>query len=216
MFLGHFGLAYAAKRIAPQTSLGLLFAAAQLADLAWPILLMAGIEYAQIEPGATVVTPIRFLDYPYSHGLLSLVVAGVVLGAALVALGRSRFEAFVVGALVPSHWILDWVVHVADLPLYPTGADRFGLGAWQSLAGTLLVEAVTFGAGFLIYLRCTQAVSRTGRYATFALAAFLAVAYIANVFGPPPKDLRTLEYAGIIMWLIVPWATWSDANRRVR
>jgi hypothetical protein len=51
MFIGHFGAAFGAKRVAPQTSLGWLFAASQLPDLLWPVLLLAGVERARVEPG---------------------------------------------------------------------------------------------------------------------------------------------------------------------
>ena len=51
MFLGHYGLALAAKRAAPRTSLGTLTFAAQFADELWPILLLMGLEHVRIVPG---------------------------------------------------------------------------------------------------------------------------------------------------------------------
>lgn len=67
MFLGHYAVALSAKRFAPKTSLGTLFLAAQLFDLLWPLFLLSGLEHLRIEPGNTVVTPIDFYDYPFSH-----------------------------------------------------------------------------------------------------------------------------------------------------
>ena len=69
MFLGHFALAFAAKRSARNVSLPVLFAAAQLADLLWPLFLLAGIELVRIDPGNTAFTPLDFVSYPYSHSL---------------------------------------------------------------------------------------------------------------------------------------------------
>lgn len=72
MFIGHFAVAFAAKRIAPAVSLGTLFLAAQLADLIWPALVLSGIEIVAIRPGITAMTPLDFIHYPYSHSLVAL------------------------------------------------------------------------------------------------------------------------------------------------
>lgn len=61
MFLGHFGVGFATKTVAPRTSLGSLFLAAQFIDLLWPTLLLVGAERVAISPGITRVTP---LDSP--------------------------------------------------------------------------------------------------------------------------------------------------------
>ena len=62
MFVGHFGLGFAAKQAAPRTSLGTLFLAAQFIDLLWPILLLLGLETVRIVPGLTAATPIEFTN----------------------------------------------------------------------------------------------------------------------------------------------------------
>ena len=70
MFLGHYAVGLAAKRATPELSLGLLFGAAQFADLLWPNLVLAGVEKLAIVPGATAVNPLRFVSYPsvsYTH-----------------------------------------------------------------------------------------------------------------------------------------------------
>ncbi len=67
MFIGHFGVGFAAKSVARQVSLGWLFAAAQFVDLLWPTLLLLGVERVRIAPGATAVTPLDFEHYPVSH-----------------------------------------------------------------------------------------------------------------------------------------------------
>ena len=73
MFIGHYALAFGAKRVAPMMSLGTLFLACQFADLLWPTLLVLGLEVVQIDPGNTVVTPLNFVSYPYSHSFVALV-----------------------------------------------------------------------------------------------------------------------------------------------
>ena len=72
MFIGHFAIGFAAKTAAPRVSLGTLFLAAQFIDLLWPTFLLMGLERVRIEPGATVVTPLVFEHYPWSHSLLAV------------------------------------------------------------------------------------------------------------------------------------------------
>src|SRR5689334_13497435 len=107
MVIGHFGLAFAAKRVAPRTSLGTAFVAAQLADLLWPAFLLLGWEHVRISPGANPFLTLEFTDYPWSHSLLMELVLGAALGTVYFALTRYRRGALIVAALVPSHWLLD-------------------------------------------------------------------------------------------------------------
>ncbi len=47
---------------------------------------------------------------------------------------------------VMSHWVLDYITHREDMPLAPN-AQKLGLGLWNSLAGTLVVELARFALG---------------------------------------------------------------------
>src|SRR4030081_2587258 len=112
MFIGHFGLAFGAKKAAPAASLGTLFAASQLADLVWPTLVLLGYERVEVVPGATRVTPLDFISYPYSHSLVAVVLWGFAFGGIYLAVQRARLSAAVtITALVVSHWVLDYVTH---------------------------------------------------------------------------------------------------------
>ena len=119
MFLGHFGLAFAAKRLAPRTGLGTLGAASQWVDLVWPVLVLAGVEQVRIAPGDTAYTPLAFIHYPWTHSLLMSVAWAVAAGLLYRAATGERRGALVVGLLVASHWFLDWTTHRPDLPLTP-------------------------------------------------------------------------------------------------
>jgi hypothetical protein len=213
MFIGHFALGFAAPRIAPRLSLGTAFLAAQLVDLLWPTFLLFGLETVRIAPGATAVTPLVFEHYPISHSLLAGLGWGVLLGAAYYALRRDLRAACVVALLVVSHWLLDAIVHVPDLPLVPGGDARIGFGLWNSMAGTLAVEVPLFVAGVWIYAACTRASDRTGRWAFMALVAFLALVYAGNLMGPPPPDTGALTWVGHAQWLLVAWGYWVDRHR---
>ena len=137
MFLGHFGVAFGAKRYAPTAGLGVLFLAAQFVDVLWPTLLLLGVERVAIVPGITTVTPLDFQHYPVSHSLAAVIGWAALLGGAYYAMFRSRRAAWVIAALVVSHWFLDLVVHRPDLPLAPGHEARLGLGLWNSLPAIL-------------------------------------------------------------------------------
>ena len=217
MFVGHFALGMGAKKIVPEVSLGTLFLAGQFADLLWPTLLLAGVEVVRIQPGVTAVTPLVFVRYPYSHSLLALVGWAIAFALVYLALRRSRVAAAVtLGALVLSHWLLDFVVHRPDLPLTPGGSERFGLGLWDSLPATLAVELLLFIAGVALYARSTEALDRQGRWGFWCLVAFLLIVYFANLFGPPPPNVNAVAWTTQAMWLLVLWGWWVDRHRRSR
>ena len=211
--MGHFAVGFAAKAAAPRTSLGTLFAAAQCVDLVWPTFLLLGWEEVKIEPGATVVTPLDFAFYPYTHSLTGAAAWAVAAGLVYYAVRRYGRGALVVGAAVISHWFLDLVMHRPDLPLTFTGTTRVGLGLWNSLAGTLIVELGLLAAGVLIYLRATRARDGVGKWALAGLVGFLLVVYAANVLGPPPASVSMIAWGAQLLWLVVLWAFWVDRHR---
>ena len=213
MFLGHFAVGFGAKRAAARPSLGTYFMAAQFVDLLWPILLLLDLERAEIEPGITFVTPIDFVSYPISHSLVMSIVWGLLFGLVYWVIRKDVRSAAVLGLCVLSHWVLDLIVHRPDLPILPTDEPKVGLGLWNSLPGTLLVEGLLFAIGVWMYVRVTRARNRVGRFAFWALVAFLAVIYAMNVFGPPPPDITAGAWAGLSMWLLVLWGYWVDRNR---
>jgi hypothetical protein len=155
MFLGHFGVALAAKKAAQKASLGTFVLAAQLADLLWPIFLLFGWEQVRIAPGNTRVIPLEFTSYPYSHSLVAQLLWGLAIGIVYFAFRRDARSALVLAVIVPSHWVLDYVAHRPDLPILPGGA-RYGLGMWNSLPLTLIVECALYGAGIAVYLKTTR------------------------------------------------------------
>jgi membrane-bound metal-dependent hydrolase YbcI (DUF457 family) len=214
VFLGHFAVAFAAKKLSPTVSLGTLVLAAQLADLVWPLLVFAGIERFEIVPGATAFTPLFFSHYPYSHSLVALLAWGIALGGTYALVRRARLRAAILlGALVVSHWVLDYVTHAPDMPLTIGGADKVGLGLWNSIPGTLLAEALLLVAGAVVYARATVARDRVGRFAFYGLLAFLIAVYIASFAGPPPPSVAAVAGPALAMWLLVAWGYWIDRHR---
>ena len=213
MFIGHFAVAFAARRAAPAVSLGWLMLAAQFIDLLWPSLLMLGVERVRIAPGATAVTPLAFEHYPWSHSLAMVALWALVVGGLWLALRRDRRGALVLALLVLSHWLLDAVVHAPDLPLVPGGTARIGLGLWDSVAASQTLEVALFAFGVALYARSTRALDGIGRFGLWALVAFLLLIQWANVAGPPPPDVRALAWVGQLQWLLVLWSGWIDRHR---
>ena len=214
MFIGHFGIGFAAKAVAPNVSLGSLFLAAQFIDLVWPTLLLIGLERVRIEPGITRVTPLDFVHYPISHSLLAVVIWAVLFAAVYFFLRRRPRAAIVLGLAVVSHWLLDLIVHRPDLPLYPGSTQLFGLGLWSSVGATLAVELPIFAVGLWLYLRATEALDAVGRWALWALVVFLVAIYLANLIGEPPPNVTVLAWVGQAQWLLVVWGYWVDRHRR--
>lgn len=214
MFLGHFALAMAAKKVAPKASLGMLVLSAQFADCLWPVLLLLGIEQVRIVPGITRVTPLDFVSYPISHSLLMQLVWGLLLSTIYFYWRRDTRTAMVVGALLPTHWLLDYFSHRPDMPLYP-GGPKVGLGMWNSLPFTLAVEFGLFTAGFILYLTATESKGKRN-YAFWYLVMFLAAAYVASLAGPPPPNVNALALSALGLWLTIPWAAWADRPRQPR
>ena len=128
MFVGHLAAALTGRTVTRGTSLVWFVAAANLVDLIWPLLLIAGIERVRIDPGNTAFTPLAFESYPWTHSLLMGVVWGIALAALSRQCGAPPSAARRIGARVGSHWVL---------------ADH-GLTAWPKTSGS---------RGFHIYAR---------------------------------------------------------------
>jgi membrane-bound metal-dependent hydrolase YbcI (DUF457 family) len=212
MFVGHYAVALAAKRAAPRAPLPLLVFSSFWIDLLWPVLLLVGVEEVRIDPGNTAFTPLDFVSYPVTHSLIAVVGWGILVGLAAGRRWRDRAAAVAAAGLVVSHWILDWVTHRPDLPLWP-GGPRVGLGLWDSVGATLLVEGVMLAAGIWLYSGVTRPSRPRGRWAFLALNLFFVVVWAANVLGPPPPSVGAIAVSALALWLLVPWAGWIDRNR---
>jgi hypothetical protein len=215
MFIGHFATGLAAKKVAPNASLGTLFLAAQFIDLLWPVLLLLGIESVAVDPGNTVVTPLNFTHYPISHSMLGVLFWAVLFGGIYFVSKKDAMTSVWLSILVFSHWLLDLFTHRPDLPLAPgQGITKVGLGLWNSLVGTLVLELGLFAAGIYLYLHSTKSKNKTGLYAFWVLIVFLLIVYVNNIFGPPPPaDVTIIGFVGLSQWLLVIWAYWIDRNR---
>ena len=204
MFIGHFAAGFIGSRIEPRLRLGTAFVAAQLPDVLWPVLLLTGAERASIVPGDTVVTPLRFDYYPWSHSLLMVAVSAVVFGLLVRRKGGGPRAGLVAGMLVASHWLLDVVSHRPDVPLMPDAGPLLGMGLWNSFAATVLVEGALFAGAVAFYVR-----GRRVAWGFWSLVGTLLALYAANLLGPPPPSMTAVALSGL---LAVP-LFWFWANR---
>ena len=216
MFIGHYALGLAAKRLAPRTSLGTLFVAPTLADLLWPVFLLLGWERVSPSGVTNPFLTLTFDAYPVSHSLLALIgwsALYALLYRARTGYGRG---AIVVGLLVVSHWLLDFVTHVPDMPLYP-GGPKVGLGLWHSVPGTVIIEGLMFAAGVAIYAATTRPRDGVGRIGLGVLVLVLAAAYVGSLFSPPPP-MPALAIGAIVFGGFSWWGRGGeiDTGRRAR
>ena len=214
MFIGHFGVGFAAKRIDNKPSLGTLFIATQFIDLLWPFFLILGIEKVEIKPGISAMNPFDFTYYPFSHSLLGVLVWALLFGVVYFLFKKNFKSALVLGALVISHWVLDLIVHIPDLTIFPGGSIKVGFGLWNSVTATIIIEGLIFLVGIYLYFKSTKAENKKGKFALWSLVIFLILVYVMNIIGPPPNSAEAIGYVGLSQWLIIAWGYWADRNRK--
>ena len=220
MFIGHYAVGMAAKKVAPGLNLGLLFIACQWLDHVWPIFVLLGIEKVRVDHHATVVTPLDFQYYPFSHSLLMTVVWAVLLGGAYLLIKKNFRNALILGAVVMSHWVLDWITHRPDMPISLDGV-KVGLGLWNSLYGLFMIEVSLFAGGIILFLKSRNRPSKNQQIGFWVLIVFMSLIYLGNIFGlKPPEDTSPLLIAGpaLALWLFVlgAWAVDSKSGKGAR
>ncbi len=212
MFVGHLAVSLTAKVAEPRASLGTLLAASFGLDLLWPFLLFAGVETVSVAPGNTAFTPLAFESYPWSHSLLMAVVWGGLAATVMYGLGRGGRVALIVGTVVLSHWILDFITHRPDLPLWP-GGPKFGLGLWNSIPATILVEGAVFLAAIGFYVRASKPRDRAGTWSLWALVALTGLIWVSQPWSPPPPGANSVAAVVLAMLLFPFWGAWIDRHR---
>jgi hypothetical protein len=217
MLLGHFGVAFALKRAEPRLSLGTLFFAVGLVDTAWGVFLLLGWEQARIVPGWTVVSPFEFVSYPLTHSLVAGVLWAVVAGAIVYSWptrDTSRhhwLRAMVVALAVVSHWFLDVIVHIPDLPLAGDSSKKFGFGLWNNLPATIAVELLFFFGGLALYLRWRARTQNAINWRIAVPVVLLLALFFGSILGPPPPNMRFVAIADLFAAaLFTGLAVWAD------
>ena len=207
MFIGHYALAFGAKKIDKLPSLAIMFVAVQLLDLLWPIFVLTGLETFEIEPGNTVITPLNFTSYPYSHSLLMAVIWATLFASGYFLFTKKKKSSILLAFLVLSHWILDFITHRPDLPLSPFSDLKVGLGLWNMPTAEIVLEIGLFIIGVYLYFKT---VNPKRKIVFWTLIIFFLVIYFMNIFGSPPPSINAVAWSANLMLIIVLWAWWIE------
>jgi hypothetical protein len=218
MLVGHHAAAFAAKRIAPRVSLGTLLAASLFPDLLVFVDQLVGIEHARNAPGITAFSSLDGYDVAISHSLATSVLWSVLLGLVYLWWRRDSRGSAVVAAVVFSHWVLDLVSHRPELPVAPRIHRYLGLGLWNSIPMTFVVEGALWVLGVATYLGATRSTDRRGSLGLVALIAVPTMAWLRTPFTSLPAGDFT---AAVLIALLVIHAGlcllgyWIDGHRPI-
>ncbi len=201
MFVGHYAAALAAKAIAPKAPLWTYIGAAQLLDIGWSSLVMAGVEKVSFDPDLPG-SPLVLEHMPWTHSLPAAViwsVAGLLLAKVLLRLNWGT--ALVVGLVVFSHWATDWLVHRPDLEIWP-GGEKVGLALWNFPGAEKTLEMA------LIALAGSAWLWKRGKYGRTAWPAMLFLAFLGALqmvgeFSEPAGSAFAFARLGLVVYLAV-------------
>ncbi len=218
MLVGHFAVGLAAKRVEPELSVGTLVFAAMLADVVAFSLVAAGIERFGVVAG---VQRNRLIgeNVVYSHSLLMDILWAALLAGAYFFWRRHARAAWLLFAVVVSHWVLDVISHRPDMPVGPGIPGVFGLGLWNSLPATLAVEGGMWLFAIVLYVSVTRANSASARYAFWARVVALTLAWFGNISRPPTPGGSAVA-AGLTSLVFfacaIGWAYWMEHARALK
>jgi hypothetical protein len=223
LFLGHYGVAFALKRVEPKVSLGTLFLATQLVDLLWGAFLLLGWEHVRVLPDENPLLTLQFYDYPITHSLVGGLAWGLVAAALYYSwptrdTTRHWQASALVGAAVVSHWFLDLVVHVRDLPLAGNDSLKVGLGLWRHLGLSVGLELIVLAAGVALYVRSRSRRHPVRPVRLAVVLVLLVGTYAASILGPPPASVTPIGLGDVVFLsviaLLAAWADQAEAARR--
>lgn len=215
MFVGHYGPSFAIKSIRRSIPLWLLFIAVQFLDVVWSILVLLKVEKLRIVPGITKSNPLDLYYMPYTHSLVAAVALSVTcMCLFLLVLGiRDWLAGIWIGAAIFSHWVLDFIVHRRDLPLYDNTA-KVGLGVWNFPMIALSLEALILFGGMFLYMRRTRPVSSVGRFGPPIFGVIMLAIQVYIFFGPPPVSPAAAAITALVSYIVFAVvAHWLDKNR---
>ncbi|KIL39898.1 permease [Gordoniibacillus kamchatkensis] len=190
MFAGHFGIAAAVKSRTPDVPLWALMLSTQLLDVAFVPLLLSGRETIEPVSGDAAGYGQSVIHADYTHSLVGALLIALLAGIAAQLKWRKR-SGLIIGGVTFSHWLLDLIVHRADLPLLPghlDGLPLLGFGLWKYPAVSAGLEVLLIAAGAVLYSRNIAASVPAGRKrAAWAagglMAALLALSLITDIIG---------------------------------
>lgn len=217
MLLGHIAVGLGSKKYAPSISLGTLVLAGGFADIVWLLLSIAGIEHFRIVRGYTLMSSYEMYDTPFSHGLLANLVLAILFGGIYFLFKKDRRAPIVLGLVVLSHWVLDFITHRPDMVLISNSWPLVGLELWSSFWGTIFVEIGLFIFGMILYIRVTNTRQRHTLLPLILLILYSAILFMGSLFATPPENIFESSVCSLIIFLIlIVLAYWTDKKRTVK
>jgi membrane-bound metal-dependent hydrolase YbcI (DUF457 family) len=183
-----------------------------LADLIAFVLLIAGVE--RFRPVAGAATNRMAGEIPFSHSLLMDAVWAVLFALAFYLWRQSRTGACLLFAAAISHWVLDVVSHRPDMAVVPGAGPLLGLGLWNSISATVVVEGGMWIAAIVIYLRATKRANWAGGVIFWIGVLLFTVSWLANVrAGVAPNPVRAGINGLVFFSLVIAWGYWMNRAR---
>ena len=153
MFVGHFAIAFLLGYLFPGVPLWVALVGVSFPDLLWAVFVPLGLEELKVDPNNPLQSSLRFTKLPYSHSLVITNVMSLAVGGAIAVTLGNPVVALVFVLASASHWALDLVVHIKDIPILGFDGDRkLGLGLWRWGKAAFFVELlfyVALAVGFL-------------------------------------------------------------------
>jgi len=135
------------------------------------------------------------------------VVWAILFASFYFAFTKNKKGSLLLGCLVFSHWVLDFITHRPDLPLSPFTDLKVGLGLWNTPIIEIILETGLFLIGVYLYYK-TVTVNRI--VAFWSLVVVFLLIHFMNMFGPPPPSINAVAWSANLMWLFVFWAWWIE------
>jgi hypothetical protein len=209
MFVGHYGVAFAAKTERNKIPLWVLFIAVQFLDYIWATLVLLGVEKLRVIKGFTAGSMLDSYYHPYSHSLIAAILwsTAAAIGyrplCRLLGYAYKKSTALIAGVAVFSHWLLDFIAHPRDLAIYDN-TWKVGLGLWNYRDPEFGLEIALLAAGIILYVaRNVMPAIRQKAVIVFGIA--LVVVQIGDTYVPrtPLTDKGTAMGVWIFYTLFV-------------
>jgi membrane-bound metal-dependent hydrolase YbcI (DUF457 family) len=214
MYIGHFGVAFAARAGSRRVPLLMLFVAACWSDLLMLVLLALGVEHLRIQPGITVVNSLDLYDYPFSHGLVSNIAWAALIGFGWYLWKRDKSGSWLLAGVAMSHWLLDFLTHRPDLPLF-SGDPKVGLGLWNHWVPSLIVEGMIFIVAIGWYLYSTKARSKWAHFWFWLFVVYCLATWLPDALGlvQSASDSQSMLFMLPLTLILLFWVYWIDRTR---
>jgi hypothetical protein len=214
MFVGHYGVSFAARSANVSLPLWVWFVAVQWLDLGFMTFVLTGVEKVRITEDFTESNDLELYYMPFSHGLVGAVVMSLIFAAIVAAVfpaGRRPLAFGLVALASFSHWLLDLVMHTPDLPLYDDDSTKVGLGLWDNIAVSFALELIVLGLGVWLYTRVVTFADRRGELLVWGFAAVLALFQVYGNFGPTPTSPEAFAISALAGYvLLAAAAAWVE------